>query len=237
MVYIKYMPFQSIRNASRNRREISAAHEYGFETIVFSCDPTKDDGMLMEGYEKHIWDGTSPLKPSMPRIKKIYMMIKNRLSLYSRTLMLPNGVWSCQDLLALRIAWLISRLRIRKPILIYDAHEFELGRNTKRTAIQQKSVKYWERFLMSRCAFSIVVNETIADEIQKIYGFHERPIVVRSTPSLWIIDPDICKRERMKMIQYFSESFFEEGKQEIYESYKKEFDGMDLDMEKTKSRS
>ncbi len=207
MIYIKYMPFISMKNASRNKREISAAHEYGFETIVFSCDHTKEEGLLSEIYENHIWDGTRPLNPSIPKIKKLFMIVMNRLSVYRRTMMLPNGVWSCQDLLTLRIAWLISRLRIRKPILIYDSHEFELGRNTKRTVKQQKSIKYWERLLMSRCAFSIVVNETIADEIQRIHGLHERPVVVRSTPSLWEIDTNICKQERMKMIQYFSESF------------------------------
>ena len=32
MYYIKYMPYKSIKNASRNRRELSAADEYGFET-------------------------------------------------------------------------------------------------------------------------------------------------------------------------------------------------------------
>ena len=49
---------------------------------------------------------------------------------------------------------------------------------------------------MNRCAFSIMVNDAIADEVQRIHKLKERPIVVRSTPNKWSVDSDVCREIR-----------------------------------------
>ena len=41
---------------------------------------------------------------------------------------------------------------------------------------------------MRRCAFSIMVNDSIADEVQKIHALKQRPVVIRSTPYCWELD-------------------------------------------------
>ena len=58
---------------------------------------------------------------------------------------------------------------------------------------------------MKRCAFSIMVNDSIADEVQQIHKLKERPIVVRSTPNNWQIDSKACKKVREEFINYFTQ--------------------------------
>ena len=86
---------------------------------------------------------------------------------------------------------------LAKAKLIYDSHEFELGRNTDRNKLQIFLIKYLERFLIKRCAFSIMVNDSIADEVQKIHKLKQRPIVVRSTPEKWTVDPETVLKHRL----------------------------------------
>ena len=52
---------------------------------------------------------------------------------------------------------------------------------------------------MNRCASYIMVNDEIADEVQKIHKLKERPIVVRNTPSLWNINEDICLNKKKQL--------------------------------------
>ncbi len=191
MYYLKYMPYKSIRAASRNKRELDAAAEAGYKTAVFSND-RQEEALAYFGGEI-INDGTLPMLGS--KVKRIITIVRNRLTVYKNTLALPNGVWSCHDLHSLKIAYFATRFRLKKPIFIYDSHEFEMGRNTRRNAFQRFLTKHEERFLMNRCAFSIMVNDSIADEVQRIHKLKKRPIVVRSTPDYWTIDEDVCKEQ------------------------------------------
>lgn len=206
MIYIKYMPFHSFRNESRDQRELLAAAEYGFETANFTND--RDD---LGGVDCHFWDGTTLMTPKMSKLEKLPKLLRNRLQIVIRTLRLPDGVWSCHDLVSLRLAWLITRLRRKKPLLVYDSHEFEMGRNVSRTPHQWRSVRRWERFLMRRCAFSIMVNDTIADEVQRIHALETRPVVVRSTPSLWTLEAETVRSMRGELLKAFSKC--EDGKE------------------------
>lgn len=106
---------------------------------------------------------------------------------------LSPDVISGHDIIGLLIGWISTWFMSsnKKPRLIYDSHEFEIGRNTRRNGIQTWSIKHLERFLLKRCAFSIMVNDVIADEVQRIHKLKERPVVVRSTPSLWQIDESV----------------------------------------------
>lgn len=67
-------------------------------------------------------------------------------------------------------------------------------------------IKYLERFLIKRCAFSIMVNDSIADEVQKIHKLKQRPIVVRSTPEKWTVDPEETKKKRRELLDRFTDS-------------------------------
>ena len=100
----------------------------------------------------------------------------------------------------------------KKVKLIYDSHEFELGRNVKRRKAALTLVKWWEGFLMKRCVFSIMVNDTIADEVMRIHNLKNRPIVIRSTPNLWNIDNDECLRTRTELFNEFGRGGKAHGK-------------------------
>lgn len=196
------MPGISIRDASRNKRELSAAHEYGFRTVVFSGD--KPGSVRTPEYiDRQVWEGTEALDETVPKWKFWFQAWRNRFILFYRTMRLPIGVWSCHDLSALSVAYRVTRFRIRKPILIYDSHELEIGRNVRRTKEETEEIKRKERFYIDRCAFTIVVNDSIADEVQRIHELKQRPIVVRSTPENWKIDESVCADRRAAFLDGF----------------------------------
>ncbi|MEL3901249.1 MAG: glycosyltransferase [Treponema phagedenis] len=105
---------------------------------------------------------------------------------------------SCYDISALTIAW-ASTLFLsekNKPKLVYDSHEFELGRNSNRSKFDFFCVKMMEKFLIKKSVFSIMVNDTIADEIMRIYKLKERPLVVRSVQNYVDVDESIVNKHR-----------------------------------------
>ena len=97
-------------------------------------------------------------------------------------------VISAYDLIALFIVWLSNIGKRNKAKLVYDSHEFELGRARQRSAVTTWFICHLERFLMKRCAFSIMVNDDIADEVQRIHHLKKRPIVARNIPQYWQLD-------------------------------------------------
>lgn len=203
MYYIKYMPYKSIKNASRNKREIETASGFGFNVLIFSNDESKTDEIGSD--YSIINDGTLSVSQIKNKAKKIMTIISNRLTVYKRTRRLPIGVWSCHDLHSLKIAFFATLFKGEKPILIYDSHEFELGRNAKRNALKRFIIRHEEHFLINQCAFSIMVNDSIADEVQRIHRLRKRPIVVRSTPNYWFIDESVCRQKREKLVKAFDE--------------------------------
>lgn len=109
---------------------------------------------------------------------------------------------SGHDITGLFIGWLSTLFlpKKKKPKLIYDAHEFEIGRTAKRTRLQVWFITRLERFLMRRSDLSIMVNDTIADEVQKIHRLETRPIVVRNIPNYWHLDTVEIANKREMMI-------------------------------------
>jgi len=176
------------RNESRDERELDVCKELGLEILVMAKGDPKDRSKIdvVAGY-KVLRFSARPLgtkiSSNINRVVAIFTW-----SYYAYKLK-PNYI-SGHDLGALLIAW-ISTLFLpkdKKPQLIYDSHEFEIGRNAKRNSINKWLVKHIEGFLMKRCAFSIMVNDVIADKVQKIHKLKERPVVVRSIPNMWIVD-------------------------------------------------
>lgn len=188
-------------NASRDRRELAACRELGLEPLAMirgeMGDRFRED--MVDGFPVMRFD-PRPIGANMPRLIRQACSILS-WAWFARKL--EPAVISGHDIEALAIGWLstIGLPKSRKPKLVYDSHEFELGRNLKRSKWKLLAVKYLERFLMKRCAFSIMVNDAIADEVQSIHGLKERPIVVRSTPNKWSVDPDVCREIRKGFLE------------------------------------
>lgn len=200
MVYLKLMPGIPYDEASRNKRELSAAYELGYEIIVVSSESKEREGF--PNY-KFICDGLTQLSYSMPRLKRYIIIFCDDIRLIKKIRNIDKNIMSCHNLKSLLFGWLSNCLlpRAKKAKLIYDSHEFELGKAAERSKIILWFIKHLERFLIKRCDFSIMVNDSIADEVQRIHKLKQRPIVVRSTPNYWTLETlkiretrsEICK--------------------------------------------
>lgn len=186
------------RNASRDKRELGLCREMGMEVCVLAKG---QEGLVedIDGFEVHR-KGTRPLGKKIPnsinRVVSVFTWAKAARKFEA-------DIISGHDLLGLLVGYLSSMFLSdsRRPKLVYDSHEFELGRNKKRSHLEQAAVKKLEGFLIRHSAFTIVVNDSIADAVQTIYHLEKRPVVVRSTPNLWAID----ENETKKMHAYYCE--------------------------------
>jgi glycosyltransferase involved in cell wall biosynthesis len=91
-------------------------------------------------------------------------------------------VYHAHDGETLPIAWLASRLR--RGWLVYDAHEFERGRNWANSNLPTLFRRLWtlpERLFIHSVDLVITVSDSIADELSRIYHI-DRPIIVRNCP-------------------------------------------------------
>lgn len=138
-----------------------------------------------DGYFNYV-QTTRPLGSTIPNF------INRFFSLFTWAYRLKEinpSIISGHDLSGLIIGYIYTKIWAPKKVfLIYDSHEFELGRNAKRTRLQTAFIKQVEGFLIKRCGFSIMVNDEIAELVQDIYKLREKPVVARSTPDLWTVD-------------------------------------------------
>lgn len=186
-------------NASRDKRELSVCQELGYDTLVLAKGNANDHGREedVEGFQVRRYS-TRPLGNKFPE------PINRALSLftwarYARKL--RPSIISGHDIIGLLIGWMSNVFRMSKAKLVYDSHEFEIGRNAKRNKLQIWWITHLERFLIKRCAFSIMVNDSIADEVQRIHKLKQRPIVVRSTPEKWELHPEKSKELREQFLK------------------------------------
>lgn len=180
--------------SSRDRREVQVIHDMGFDTVVYS----KGDEASTRVSDGIVYIEEPTLKKHRNNKLNHLGSARHRLSVLRK---MDCEVISCHDIHALLIGWLSTVGKSRKPALVYDAHEFEVGRNVggnSRKARTNKLIGRLEKFLMRRCAFTIAVNDSIADEMVKVHELPQsmRPIVVRSTPSLWQYDESAVARNR-----------------------------------------
>jgi glycosyltransferase involved in cell wall biosynthesis len=134
---------------------------------------------------------------------KLLRSIKIALYWFRLTRILKNlkpDCISCHGLIALFIGWLSTWFTplSKRPLLVYDSHEFEIGRNTagKSGKIKQWVIPKVEKFLIGKSVFTIMVSDSIANEVQKIYHLKTRPVVVRNIANYWNIDQKICRDRR-----------------------------------------
>lgn len=132
------------------------------------------------------------------RVKRHVKMVYHYLRLVAITRKCGADVISCHDIIALGIGYVSTLFQPKKkrPQLVYDSHEFELGRNKRRNKFERWKVKNLERFLIKRCAGSIMVNDSIAQEVKKIYNLKIAPQVVRNIANYWHIDKETCSQTR-----------------------------------------
>lgn len=187
-------------NASRDKRELSVLQEMGAEVLVFAKGEPSDKGRktTISGFDVFLYS-TKPLGQAgwLGPLNKLVTVIQ--WSCYVRGY--HADILSCHDLPALLIGWISTWFKTRrnKPVLVYDSHEFELGRATERSKITSWAIKCLEGFLIRRCGFSIMVNDSIADEVQRIYKLEMRPVVVRNIPNRWHLDQREIAAARAKL--------------------------------------
>ncbi|MBR5937464.1 MAG: glycosyltransferase [Clostridiales bacterium] len=191
-------------NASRDKRELSAYREAGYETIVMAAGNSKDCGRLgsIDGFPVYFYS-LKPFGDNCPiRINQIISLLK--WSRYAKRF--KPDVISGHDFTGWMIGWMSVMFRHKKPEFIYDSHEFEIGRNTKRSKLRSSIIQKIERFILGKSKFSIVVNESIADEIQRAYKLSQRPIVIRNMPNYWDIDNSVCREVRVSFLKQINKN-------------------------------
>lgn len=182
-------PFDS---DSRSKRECAVVHEVGFDVSIYDTSLIK--GVFMHSDYHHYptpdkFQG-GILGRAVKFVKWGYKIRKGNYDLIS-----------AYDISALLISWLsnFGKSKKTKAKLIYDSHEFEFGRNTTRASWVSWIVVRIERFLMKRCEQSIMVNETIAKEVQKLHKLETTPIVVRNMAPYTIVDTKKCLTRRTEI--------------------------------------
>lgn len=191
------------KNASRDKRELTVCRELGAITEVVAKGASHDWGRVdkVDGFT--VYRLSTRLFPWLPT------SINRAISIFTWAHYVRGiraDIISGHDIEGLTISWLstLFQRRRNRPALVYDSHEFELGRNVKRNRVQWFFVKYWERFLIKRSAFMIVVNDSIADEVTRIHHLKKRPVVARNTPNRWTVDEKVCAEKRREILATFN---------------------------------
>ena len=190
MKLVKYM-FSGLRFASRNMRELSVARDLGFDVLV--CDVDTPPGLtVIDGFQVEHRTEKLSKNPLLRKAEVVWGLLVVQPAYLRRK---NADVISGHDLLGLLIAWLSTCFvsKSRRPLLVYDSHEFTLALASRRT---RWLVRHLESFLIRRCVFSIMVNDGIAERVQQIHGLAEKPVVVRNIPSLWVVDEHKCAQRR-----------------------------------------
>ncbi len=183
-------------NESRDKRELDVAKELGIKVEVLA----KGD----ETGKIECVDGFSVYRVTTVPLKKINITIINRIvSIFiwiKCARQRKPDIISGHDVFALLIGYLSNIGRKNKAKLVYDSHEFELGRIGNRNCISRLVIKNLERFLINKSVFSIMVSNLIADEVQNIYRLKDKPTVVRNIPNFFNMDNCNSKQKREEII-------------------------------------
>lgn len=186
-------------NESRDYRELSVYREEGADITVLAKGEVGDKPArdTVEGFDVFRYT-TKPLGEKIPSpINKLVSLFQ--WASFARK-QRPDII-SGHDLLALTIGWLSTFFIRKKPKLIYDSHEFEIGRNADRTGFSKWLILHWEHFMIKRSALTVVVNDSIADEVAKLYKLAKKPAVVRNIPKGFDINEAECKKVREHFLE------------------------------------
>ena len=195
MKYLKFL-FQDISRASRDKKELAAARKAGFD--ISAATPVQPALELPFPLKVDVLP-SRPVLASVPRLKRYVRIIKNHSS-YARYLHKQDmDVLSCHDLTALGIGYISNLFKGKKKArLVYDSHEFEMGRNTggRRGRFADWYIKHTESFLMKRCVLSIIPCDIAAEKTQQIHRLKEKPLVIRNICPYWQLNEEDIIRQR-----------------------------------------
>ncbi len=195
--FIKICP-NDFSNENRDYRELEVCLELGMDVIVLAKGKNSRRRMIeiVNGIVIHRYM-TRPFGLRIPNVinRGVSVFL---LAVYVRKL--KPDIISGHDIVCFTIGWMSNWFRKDKAKLIYDSHEYELGRNKKRNALQLCIIKKWEKFMIKRSQLMIVVNDSIADEIEKIYRLKKRPLVIRNMTHKWNVDVRLCREIRKEII-------------------------------------
>ena len=183
---------------SRDERELEVVRSLGYEICVLGRK-TENNSRFALPVDKAVWKDVNPLAPLIKSTALNRLFCQIPWALEARRM--RADVISCHDIAYLFIGWLSTLGMRKKPLLIYDSHEFECERVDSRGRLLRLIIKHMERFLMKRCAFSIMVNDSIAEAVQELHGLKDRPLVVRNIPENWRIDKDAVEERRKSFLK------------------------------------
>ena len=164
---------------SRNERELEVVRELGYDIYVLGRK-TDNNHLFSIPNVVGIWKSVDPLYPLIKNkaLNRAFCLIPWAIEARK----VKADVISCHDITYLFVGWLSTLCMRKKPKLVYDSHEFEYERADKRGKLLKGIIKALECFLMKRCAFSMMVNDTIADSVQQLHHLESRPVVIRNIP-------------------------------------------------------
>ncbi len=190
---VKIVPNNFV-NQSRDTREIVTLLEMGYDVTIIIKEEGRGE------YNGPLRDLMMPL-PSRPLIKHTGNVLVNRIYsfyLWVRTVRRQKAdVLSCHDIICLYIGWISTLFLKNKPKLVYDSHEFEYE-NGSRRPFWKWCMKYLERFVIKKCSMVMMVNDTIAEQVQKLHNLKDRPRVVRNIPDYWELDNQVIAENRAR---------------------------------------
>lgn len=192
------------KNASRDTRELNVCRSLGMDVTVIAKGANNCIDNV-NGFKVYRLT-TKPLGSYFPgSINKI-------ISLFTwahKARQLSPNIISGHDLEGLLIGYLsiVFRKQGRRPKLVYDAHEFELGRSrTTGHRLNYFVCSRLEKFLMKRSSLSVFVSERIMQETLRIHRINTPSIVVRNIPLRWQINDDAIKEKRRYFESIFGEN-------------------------------
>ena len=198
MKFLKIL-ISDISLASRDKKEIQLFFEnkYNINIIYKKTLYSKDSQYKYNNHFHYQAMNTYKIKiPILNKILKLFHVINFSLRAYK----IKADVISGHDLIGLFIAYLSSIFRFKKPKLIYDSHEYELGL-TGRGKISKFFVYHLEKYLIKRADLVIMVNDSIAEKVQSVYQLKDKPLVIRNIPHYWHLEPSISKLNRQTFLK------------------------------------
>jgi len=188
----------SWETASRDRRELSVCKELGAAVLVMAKGNPEDCGRKgqYEGYDV-VYYGTRPLGEKFPKVINRGFAIFQWAKAARK---IKPHIISGHNLSGLAIGWMSNWFlpKKKKALLVYDAHEYEMGRLSEHGRVLRKLIPKAEKFLIKRCAFSIMINEGIVEQVKKDYRMEFPAVVAKSTPEYWQLDAEEIQKTRAK---------------------------------------
>ncbi len=181
------------KNSSHDKRELAVCRELGAEVQVIAKGSVSGQQEMVDGF---------PVirLSARPFGNKVPVAINRVASLFTWASYIRKmndvDVISGHDISGLLIGWMSNFFKQKKAKLVYDSHEFTVGRDELSGKLEARLTYYLEHFLIKRSTFSIMVNDTIADEVQKIHKLKERPVVAKNAAFLWELNQQEIDKTR-----------------------------------------